>query len=375
MRVCSLVLIALALVATGCTSQSLQRNTVKQIETIADVRYEEALNNLAMLDVSPWSLPSYSSIFSGTTKVLDQSTISPTGNIGQDVLSMSPVKLGVTHFQTGSLDVPSQRQVSDTWSLDPVTEPEKLRAMRGLCVWVLHGQQAVSPEDARLMGPKPSCTTTGAMTGGVPNYGSVVLTEVSLSAAAAAGVPASVLQKLTSVLNKEYTRSELAKSVNRLITADEAVHYLAEILYQAGTPSLDPYAGYYFDLIADLQKLPSCWLQRGRLSEVPRNAKYKARYQDHWVWVTDDGMTGLSGFTLITQKLARLTMASAYYPPATTRTINYTDANGNIVAVAVDDQGRLLGGTGKYALPTKQRQGTAASDPGLRSQINAAVSH
>jgi len=58
-------------------------------------------------------------------------------------------------------------------------------------------------------------------------------------------------------------------------------------------------SGYHFGVTDRLAKLPRGWLHIGKLKEVPLGACYKAHCGGTWVWVTPDGMEGLSQFTLV----------------------------------------------------------------------------
>jgi hypothetical protein len=143
------VLIIMAVSGGGCTNFALSLYTKQQIESTADTRYQEALNNLAVFSASPWSLPAYSSIYSGTTKIVDQDTMTSATNLGREAINK--VGATVTHLQAETLDISVQRQVSQNWSLDPIASPEKLRAIRGCCCWVLYGPERVEIDDLRLL--------------------------------------------------------------------------------------------------------------------------------------------------------------------------------------------------------------------------------
>ena len=55
----------------------------------------------------------------------------------------------------------------------------------------------------------------------------------------------------------------------------------------------------YFQVLQDLQKIPPGWLGVGTRKEVPKDACYKAHCKGHYVWVTSDGLPGLTAFTLV----------------------------------------------------------------------------
>jgi hypothetical protein len=116
-------------VCTGCITAALERHTLEQEATPTDIRYQEVLNNLAMVANDPYALPAYASIFAGTAQVTDTSqlvsatTIGPPGVIGQAITPQFT------------------RLVLGNWTLDPVNVPEKLEAIRCACRWVLYGEE------------------------------------------------------------------------------------------------------------------------------------------------------------------------------------------------------------------------------------------
>src|SRR5690242_12755450 len=66
------------LLLSGCTTLSLERQTIRQSASTSDLQYQEVMDNLAMIACDPAFLPSYSTIFAGTTDVSD--TISLAGD-------------------------------------------------------------------------------------------------------------------------------------------------------------------------------------------------------------------------------------------------------------------------------------------------------
>ena len=147
------LILALATFSTGCTTISLQRNTLQQVESLSDLRYQQVLYNLAALHESPAVLPAYAAITAGTTTISDQGTVNPTGAFGREIIN----KVGstATHFTAGTLDLMEQRKISQNWSLDPVSVPEKLQAMRDACWWVLFGRESVIEKDNVHLAAKP----------------------------------------------------------------------------------------------------------------------------------------------------------------------------------------------------------------------------
>ena len=132
MRFLSLLLFGVIAVCAGCTTMSLKRNALSHSGSTADLRYREVLENLALIANNPWALPSYSSIYAGTTEISD--TI-PVGS----ATNWSRSAAGVTTFNSQAIDFPASRQVKENWTLDPTIVPEKLEAIRAASWWMLFG--------------------------------------------------------------------------------------------------------------------------------------------------------------------------------------------------------------------------------------------
>jgi hypothetical protein len=143
----------------GCTTMSLERNTVRQSQSITDLRYREVLSNLAMLSANPATLPSFSSIYAGTADVTDSIAGSPAATL----MRIGLMPFGTTTvFGPVSADVNFSRTLKENWTLDPVVVPEKLRALRCACWWELSGpEQAVSDFNVHLTRYRPADPGTG----------------------------------------------------------------------------------------------------------------------------------------------------------------------------------------------------------------------
>jgi hypothetical protein len=143
------LLLACAMPCTGCIAEALERQTLVQQETPTDIRYQQALDNLAIVAHDPAALPAYSSIFAGTAEITDTAQLASTTSFG-------PPGAG------GEIASPQySRAVLGNWTLDPINAPEKLEAIRCACRWVIYGPEfachdcvglLVSPEEAPYPG-------------------------------------------------------------------------------------------------------------------------------------------------------------------------------------------------------------------------------
>jgi hypothetical protein len=128
MRYCILMLIFIS-VGTGCTTLALERHAVSQAATPTDIRYQEVLDNLAMVAEDRYALPTYSSIFCGTAQITDTGSLVATTTFGGPKVGMQTVNPSFT------------RAVAGNWTLDPINAPEKLEAIRCACRWFIYGQE------------------------------------------------------------------------------------------------------------------------------------------------------------------------------------------------------------------------------------------
>jgi hypothetical protein len=123
------VLLLCTIACSGCTTLAVERHTLSQAATPTDIRYQEVLENLAMVAQNPASLPAYSSIFAGTAQVTDTAQLASTTSIGPGATSAEVLSPQFT------------RAVVGNWTLDPLNAPEKLEAIRAACQWVIYGPQ------------------------------------------------------------------------------------------------------------------------------------------------------------------------------------------------------------------------------------------
>lgn len=119
----------LAAALTGCTHVALRNNTVETTDTLADLQYQQVLDNLARFQDDPDTVPSFAVVTAGTVTVNDQfgtgisPTYSPTLTNAQQAGGALPIL---------SLLFPTsvQRTVSENWSLTPVVDADHLRRLR-----------------------------------------------------------------------------------------------------------------------------------------------------------------------------------------------------------------------------------------------------
>ena len=141
--------------------------------------------------------------------------------------------------------------------------------------------------------------------------------------------------------------------------------------------------GLYFDVADRLACIPGGWLHMGCRWDMPSGACYKAHCRDKCVWVEAEGVTGLSQFTLVLQKIARTAYDSANFPPAITKSVvmsTKSDNGGALtsnrevkVTVYIDANGFVTPGDGVSSLPRRQRWDNVGTGSDLKSSITAAT--
>jgi hypothetical protein len=126
----SLLCLPALLALAGCqTHLSLRNNTLNASNTLTDLNYQQVLDNLAMFVATPSAMPSIAIFNAGTVTVADQKSINanatyaPTITFGQQIGSGLPI-LSLLFNPSGS------RNVTENWSLLPVTDVDNLRRIR-----------------------------------------------------------------------------------------------------------------------------------------------------------------------------------------------------------------------------------------------------
>jgi hypothetical protein len=242
----------------GCATESANRRTSNQAETFNDIQYRAVLGDLAMIAHDPYLLPSYSVVNYGSVAVTD--TFGVSGNV-----SMAKLPVG------GLIDGNYSRSSNQNWTSEPVVAPEKLRALRLACQFVMVYHGVIPPETFRdgehrvwlknytppwgepegsWVAPAPPCYPTDAM-------------------------PTPIARHVTSA---------------------------------------DP-PGYYFGVLGDIRR--SCcrpWLHFGTNKCEAKGAVYEAEYGGAVVWVCPEDMECFSTFVLAIQKICYQKMANIYQP-------------------------------------------------------------
>lgn len=120
----------LVLLLGGCqTHLCLRDNTVRTAATLTDLNYQQVLDNLAMFVANPSTLPSVSVINAGTVTVADQKTYNTSATYSP-TLPFAQQGGGALPILTLLFNPSGQRNVTENWSIAPVTDIDNLRRIR-----------------------------------------------------------------------------------------------------------------------------------------------------------------------------------------------------------------------------------------------------
>jgi hypothetical protein len=119
--------------ASGCMSQQLRFTTLKTVNALPDLQYQQVVDNLAKIASNPGFLPYLAVAGEGSVQVTDNGTSA----LG---LSISP-----RAHAAGGLAFGTSRNVTGTWSLGTITSPEKIRSMQSVYLRAIRGTAAGDP--------------------------------------------------------------------------------------------------------------------------------------------------------------------------------------------------------------------------------------
>lgn len=128
------ILIAVAILGTGCTHTALERRTVKQASTLTDLQYKQVMDNLAMFAGNNDALAWHVKLKGGVVQIADQGS----GGFTADITT---VMGGDTRLMPAAA---AQRGVLNQWDVEPAVDSDELEHL-GLVY-----RKAVNPADPAL---------------------------------------------------------------------------------------------------------------------------------------------------------------------------------------------------------------------------------
>lgn len=143
------LLVAVAIpVLAGCqTHINLRNNSVRTSATLADLNYQQVLDNIAQFTANPAAMPSLAVFNAGTVTVADQKTLNINATGAPTISNAQQAGSGLPILSL--LVNPSvSRTLTENWSMTPVTDIDNLRRIRcALQLLVLRGRQTTDCED------------------------------------------------------------------------------------------------------------------------------------------------------------------------------------------------------------------------------------
>ncbi|MGB7327531.1 MAG: hypothetical protein WBD31_21825 [Rubripirellula sp.] len=118
------LLFTVFLFCSGCAHHQLRRNFSRQTQTLGDLYEQQTLDNIAAFAANPGSTPSFAVPTSGGTSI----NHSNSGNFG---FGWSP-----SNFTGATAGGGGSRSLAETWTMRPVSDPERLRMMKCLFQYV-----------------------------------------------------------------------------------------------------------------------------------------------------------------------------------------------------------------------------------------------
>ncbi len=138
------LLIALSMLAGGCrTHLSLRDNTVATTETLTDLNYQQVMDNLARFVANPAVMPSLAIVNAGTVNVADQKGMSANGTYSPTLTQGMQFGAGLPILSM-LFNPSASRNLTENWSLAPVTDVDNLRRIRCAFQMVVMGEGATT---------------------------------------------------------------------------------------------------------------------------------------------------------------------------------------------------------------------------------------
>jgi hypothetical protein len=121
--------LAFVSMASGCkTHQVLAENFVRTTATVTDLNYRLVLTNVALFTGDPNTIPSFAVLNAGTVTVTDSKTLNVSGAAAPTIAFAQ--QAGGTPFLLLAGGPTVERDLTENWSMVPITEPETLHRLR-----------------------------------------------------------------------------------------------------------------------------------------------------------------------------------------------------------------------------------------------------
>ena len=131
---------------SGCrTHLSLQDHTLKTAATLADLNYQQVLDNVARFVCNAGTLPSVAVVNSGQVLITDQGSFGGAGTYTPTITAMQ--QLGGFPIFNVLANPNVSHSLTENWSMVPVTDINKVRRLRGAFQLLVGAVEAPDYED------------------------------------------------------------------------------------------------------------------------------------------------------------------------------------------------------------------------------------
>ena len=144
----AMLVIGLLSTLSGCTHIALQKDTVRTTNTLADLQFQQVLDNLARFQHDPDTIPSFAVTTAGTVSILDTTGagVSPTYS---PTLTNALQGGGALPILSLLFPLTASRAVTENWSLTPITDADNLRRLRCAYRLLVMGEETPNFEFCR----------------------------------------------------------------------------------------------------------------------------------------------------------------------------------------------------------------------------------
>jgi hypothetical protein len=154
------ILLLVIFVNLGCVSESLRNQTVSQVMSLADKRYQEVLDNLAIVASNGGILPAFAVASSGVANV--------TNTVSAD--ASTAFNATVNGFSQEVLNSVGTHNPELQWTVAPVTAEPNLEALHYACLWAVYGRPAEGSEAMELLRAATPADVNACDTGRRPGF-------------------------------------------------------------------------------------------------------------------------------------------------------------------------------------------------------------
>lgn len=319
------VVIPLLMVFPGCTYMRLQHSITDQATTLAELHYQQVLNNLAAFSLNPDIIPSHVSIRDGSAQIQDFGQLALGSSFGRQMGDLA----------TGSPTLTGSRTVVEQWGVSPVTDDIEIRVIQ-IAYQKALGFPALMDLDlmndlARELSRQTAETSdidqrnefaaSDAFRGEFARlyaHDKIARFLVERNAPQAfANLDINISE--TNNVDDHFSQKFITTNADKIILEEE---YLADPTLSKLDVAISPSGGAggkrYFTALAqnarrevkdtqdDLVNIKTGWFRTGCRRDVPKDACYVGRYKDRYAWVEADGVYELSQFTIKILKFSDL---------------------------------------------------------------------